>query len=111
MAGDAVRTKVDRELYGGPITVGSRTIQPVARVKGWTVSGSADNGAADGGVLRVDPTEVIVREADGRTHRVTIICREDRTARYMALAGLAIAIGCLLLILFTGRTHRRENRD
>ena len=103
--------RVDRQLSGPSVTIGSQTVEPVARARGWLASGGRENGGGAGSVVRVEPTEVIVRGEDGRSHRVAITCPQDLTTQRMALTGMLIALACLLLILFAGIKHGRKDRD
>jgi hypothetical protein len=64
------RSRISERIVGEPLEIGARTIRPVVRVSGWRgARGDASAGGA-GVRLRVEPTEVIVLERDGREHRV-----------------------------------------
>ena len=90
--------RIDRELMGEPITVGERTIQPVARLRGW--AGGADGAQGGGGAawLSVRPVEVIVREADGSENRVPITDPAAMAVRGVVMPALAVAGVCLAMI-------------
>ncbi len=85
--GSIVPTKIDRRLAGQPIKLGERTVQPVARVVGW--SGSL--GKTTGGAwLRTMPVEVLVTDQDGQTYRVPISVSKNDTVRWLALASVLV---------------------
>jgi hypothetical protein len=83
-------SRISKRIAGEPLEIGALTIRPVVRVSGW--HGARGNAWAGGaGVqLRVEPTEVIVTERDGREHRVPT---PDNTRRILwALAGVALIV-------------------
>jgi hypothetical protein len=64
------RLRISERISGEPLEIGAQTIRPVVRVSGWRGTGG-DASASSGGVqLRVETTEVIILERDGREHRV-----------------------------------------
>jgi len=94
-----IPTRFKKRIAGQPITVGERTIQPVAQVAGWVGSGGSEMGDAAGTWLRVAPIEVVVHEADGVEHRVPITDPTREAMRGMALAALLGAVICWLIII------------
>jgi hypothetical protein len=95
-------THIDRWLAGQPIKLGERTVQPVARVTGW--SGTAGD-RVGGAWLRARPVEVLVTDRDGNTFRVPITVDKNDTYRWLALAGLMV----LPLNWLLRRTLRRRH--
>lgn len=90
MDGAQGKLTLDRRLALPPLTIGSRTLQPVARLAGWR-GGVADNWA--GAWLRVVPVEVIVRERDGSEQRLRLV---DGTATALrAMIGVALLVALL----------------
>ena len=60
-------TQIDKTVDLPPLQIGSRSVRPIARLKGWYVAaGKKDNGGA-GAALRLTPTEVEVQEGENRT--------------------------------------------
>jgi hypothetical protein len=82
---------------GEPMTVGERTIQPVARVAGWRTAGGNASGGA-GAWLRVTPVELVVREGEINEYRIPITDGTRTVRRRMAVAALLVAVGCWLLM-------------
>ena len=91
-------TRIKQRIAGQPITVGERTIQPVAQVAGWVGSGGNTTGGGAGGWLRITPIEIAVREADGTEQRIPITDPTRETMRGMVLSTLLVAILCWLII-------------
>jgi uncharacterized spore protein YtfJ len=92
--------RIDRELIGEPITVGGRTIQPVARLSGWAggTNGDAMRGVGGGAWLKVRPVEVIVREQDGSESRVPIVDPAAVALRGIVTSALVVAGVCTAVI-------------
>ena len=99
----------DRLLTGQQITVGGRTIQPVARFNGQQGGGLQAEGGGFGAWVRVTPVEVIVREADGAEQRVATPNATQQAMRGIVSAGLAVTSVCLAIMLVVGllRLSRR----
>ncbi len=91
--------RIDRLLTGQQITVGGRTIQPVARLNGQQGGGLQAGGGGFGAWARIAPVEVIVREADGAEHRVATPNATRQAIRGIVSAGLAVAGACLAIML------------
>lgn len=90
-------TRIDRRLLGDPIQIDSRSVRPVARLHGRLGSGGGQTGGGAGGVLRLEPVEVIVRAADGAESSVAL---PDPTAQALrGMAGAAVAVAALSLAL------------
>lgn len=85
-----IPSRIDRRIVGEPLQVDGRTVQPVARLHGRLGSGGGPSGAIAGGQLRLDPVEVIVREAGGES---TLILSDPTAAalRSMLVAAAAVA--------------------
>jgi len=90
--------RIDRELIGEPLAVGDRTIQPVARLRGWAGGQDSPHSGGGGGWLQVRPVEVIVREADGAESRVPIVNPAAPALRGIVQAGLVVAGICAAII-------------
>ena len=91
--------RFDRLLTGQQITVGGRTIQPVARLNGQQGGRLQAEGGGFGAWARITPVEVIVRDADGAEQRVATPNATRRAIRGIASAGLAVAGVCLAIML------------
>jgi uncharacterized spore protein YtfJ len=85
-------TRIDRRVVGDPIEIGDRTVQPVARVRGRVGAGSGPSGGAAGGMLRVEPVEVLVREADGAESALALPNPTAQAVRGMAGVAAAVAV-------------------
>ena len=90
--------RIDWELVGEPILVGSRAVQPVARLNGWVGGNISEQGGGAGAWVRVRPVEVVVREADGAESRVPIVDAEQAALRGMVVPALAVAGLCAAII-------------
>ncbi len=95
--------RIDRELIGEPISVGSRTIQPVARVSGWSGGKMGVTGGGAGGWVRVRPVEVIVREGDGSESRVPIPDAGAVAVALRSIASQALAVAGVCAAVIAGR--------
>ena len=88
--------RVQRQLTGEPMTIGGRTLQPVASVAGWVGESGNEDGRGGGGFVSIKPVQVIVRHPDDREERVPI---PDATSA--ALKGILFAalVGPLLWLV------------
>ncbi len=102
--------RIDRLLTGQHITVGGRTIQPVAKLNGQYGGGLQAEGGGFGAWARMTPVEVIVREADGAEQRVATPNATRQALRGIVSAGLAVAGVCLaiMLVMSLVRLSRRS---
>ncbi len=91
--------RFDRLLTGQQITVGGRTIQPVAKLSGRYGGSQTPRGGGFGAWARMTPVEVIVREADGAEQRVATPNATRQAIRGIVSAGLAVAGVCLAIML------------
>jgi len=99
--------KLERELAGEEQAIGERRIRPMARMTGWYGSDAQARAGLAWAWVRLQPTGVQVREADGQESFVPV---EDVTAaglRQMALVGLLVAAICGAIMLLLGR---RKNK-
>jgi uncharacterized spore protein YtfJ len=64
------RLRISERIVGEPLEIGARTIRPIVRVSGWRGAGGDASAGGAGVQLRVEPTEVIVLEGNGREYRV-----------------------------------------
>jgi hypothetical protein len=93
------RNRVDRILVANPVTIGGRTLQPVARAGGWAGSGEGEQGRGFGGLLQIQPLEVRVSEPGRDDYTVSISDPTRDAIRRMALAALLVAVVSALLLL------------
>lgn len=100
-----IPTRIKKRIAGQPITVGERTIQPVAQVAGWVGSGGSETGGGAGAWLRVIPIEVAVREADGTERRIPVTDPTREAVRGIVLSALLLAIVCWLIMIIIKETH------
>jgi len=95
--------QLKREVAGEELAVGERRIQPMAQMTGWYGSDAHTRAGLAWAWIRLQPTGVQVREADGQETFVPI---EDETAaglRGIALVGLVVAVVCWIVMLFKRR--------
>lgn len=101
--------KIDRRLVGDPIQIDGRSVQPVARLHGRLGSGGGPAGGGAGGMLRLEPVEVIVRQADGVESTLALADPTAQALRAMAGGAVAVAamsIGLAVLARLLGRRRR-----
>jgi hypothetical protein len=91
--------KIDRELFGDPIVVGERSIQPVARLAGWYSGTGSEMVGGAGAVLQLQPVKIIVQEEDDSAYEVEIVDETQQALKGMAMGSLALAGICGLLII------------
>jgi hypothetical protein len=94
--------RIDRLLTGQQITVGGRTIQPVARAGGWYGGSQVEGGGGAAARVHVTPVEVVVREPDGAERRVATPDATRQVVRGIVVAGLAVAGVCMAIMLAVG---------
>jgi len=100
-------TKIDQQLAGAQITVGGRTVQPMARLMGQQNSGGpAASGA--GAWVRLEPIAVIVREPDGSERRIAVTNPTGQILRALIAAAAFVATISALLIAIARLTGRRN---
>jgi uncharacterized spore protein YtfJ len=101
-------TKIDQQLAGPQITVGGRTVQPLARLTGQRGEEIGPTGGGAGAWMRLTPVEVIVSNADGTERHIAI---GDPTARALwGMAGVAglVAVASAVLILLARLLGQRD---
>ena len=91
--------RINRLLTGQQITVGGRTIQPVARVGGWYGGSQTEGGGGAAAGVHVTPVEVVVHEPDGAERHVATLHATRQVIRDIVVAGLAVAGVCLGIML------------
>jgi hypothetical protein len=101
-------TKIDRQLTGPQITVGGRTVQPLARLTGQVREGSGPSGSGAGAWLRLTPVEVMVHDPDGAERRIAVIDPTARILQGMAALAAFIATAGAALILIARLLERRD---
>ncbi|MFN8470843.1 MAG: hypothetical protein U0822_01370 [Anaerolineae bacterium] len=105
MAGADIKPgRVDRQLTGEPITIGSRTVQPVASVTGWAGGGGDGNGGGGGGFVSITPLEVVVRDDTGREQHIPTPDATNAALRGILIAGLAGPLIWLIVRLIMRRS-------
>jgi uncharacterized spore protein YtfJ len=101
-------TKIDQQLTGPQITVGGRTVQPLARLTGQHSENNGPSGGGAGAWVRLTPLEVIVSDPAGAERRIAVT---DPTARILGgMAALAafVAAGSAVLILIARLRDQRS---
>ena len=73
-------TKIDQQLAGPQITVGGRTVEPLARLTGQHSENNGPSGGGAGAWVRLTPLEVIVSDPDGAERRIAVV---NPTARIL----------------------------
>ncbi len=96
--------RVQRRLTGEPMTIGGRTLQPIASVSGWIGGGGNEEGSGGGALLSVTPLEVIVHEADDREQRVPTPDAAGAALKGILLAGLGGPLIWLVVRLIVRRS-------
>ena len=100
--------KIDQQLVGAEITVGGRTVQPVAQLKGWYAEGSTPMGGGSGAWVHLAPVEVTVREGNGNEQHVAVTDPTGLALRGLGVAAALVAAVCVLLILIARLTEWRD---
>jgi len=77
-----------------PVVVGERSFRPVARVAGWQGGQRGPAGGAVVAWLRLAPVAVVVREPDGREHRVAVIDGTGAALRGIGAVALVVTAVC-----------------
>jgi hypothetical protein len=90
MRGARGKLTLDRRLELPALTIGARTLRPVARLSGWGAGAAGDRAGA---WLQVAPVEAIVRERDGRERRVRLV--DGAAPALRAITGVALLVALL----------------
>jgi uncharacterized spore protein YtfJ len=101
-------TKIDEQLAGPQITVGGRTVQPLARLTGQRSENAGPSGGGAGAWLRLTPLEVIVSEPNGAERRIAMTDSTAQVLRGMAALAAFIAASSAVLILIARLMGRRD---
>ena len=101
-------TKIDQQLAGALITVGGRTVQPIARLTGQRGQNSDASSTGAGVWARLSPTAVIVRESDGSERRIAVTDPTGQVLRALIAAAAFVATISALLIAIARLTGRRD---
>ncbi|MGC8781382.1 MAG: hypothetical protein ACP5UQ_10995 [Anaerolineae bacterium] len=86
--------RFERTLVAEAIPVGERMLQPSARAAGWYAAAAGRGSAGAIGWVRLAPDEVVVREADGREHRLPMADPTGTILRQMCRAMAALTLVC-----------------
>jgi hypothetical protein len=100
--------KIDQELTGPQITVGGRTVQPLARLTGQRSEDIGPSGGGAGAWVRLTPLKVIVAEPDGAERRIAVTNPTARILGGMAALAAFVAAGSAVLILIARLLGRRD---
>jgi hypothetical protein len=98
--------KIDQQLAGAQITVGGRTVQPLARLTGQQSSGDPATSGA-GARVRLTPIAVVVREPNGNERRIAVTDPAGQIMRALIAAAAFVATASALLIAIARLTGRR----
>jgi hypothetical protein len=101
-------TKIDQQLAGPQITVGGRTVEPLARLTGQSREDDSPSGGGAGAWVRLTPLEVIVSDPDGAERRIAVINPTARILGGMAALAAFVAAGSAVLILIARLGGRRN---
>jgi hypothetical protein len=91
MTEDRAEKRIERELTGEPVQVGTFTLRPVARLharRGMSQGASQDWAWAH---ARLEPTALIVESPDGAAEPIVIADPADRIAQRLVRVGLLVA--------------------
>ncbi|PKO23302.1 MAG: hypothetical protein CVU38_04630 [Chloroflexi bacterium HGW-Chloroflexi-1] len=97
--------RIDRLLTGQQITVGGRTIQPVARAGGWYGGSQTEGGGGAAAWVHMTPVEVVVHEPNGAKRHVATPDTTRQAIRGIVAAGLVVAGVCLGIMLAVNRVR------
>lgn len=103
------KTKSDKILEMEPVTVGERSIQPVARARGWQFAGNEESASFAGAVGRLTPVEVRVRTGEEETV-IPVADPDQEPLRNMAVTGVVLSIVCTLIMLAVRISARRQSQ-
>ena len=101
-------TKIDQQLTGPQITVGGRTVQPLARLTGQHSENNGPSGGGAGAWVRLTPLEVIVSDPDGAERRIVVLNPTARILGGMAALAAFVAAGSAVLILIARLRYQRN---
>jgi len=101
-------TKIDQQLTGPQITVGGRTVQPLARLTGQHSENNGPSGGGAGAWVRLTPLEVIVSDPAGAERRIAVINPTARILGGMAALAAFVAAGSAVLILIARLRGQRN---
>jgi hypothetical protein len=90
--------KIDRRFQGESVHVGDRIVQPVGRLTGKPIHTGDTQGAFSGIVAQLQPVEIVVRQGDA-TQTIPITDPQKASLRGLVIAGLAVCVGCILIML------------
>ena len=99
-------TEIDRRLEGSPLEVGGRTVQPVARLKGWQFSAGKQQGGFSALLAHMLAVEVVVRE-DAEERTIHLTGPQFEEMRGILMAGATLAVGCLAVMVVAHRLTRK----
>ncbi len=91
--------RIDRELFGPPVTVGGHLLQPTARMTG--------RAGGSGAGVQMTPVRVKVLDPEGREQTVPIFDLTRQSLTAIARAGLIVAAVCSLVIGLRSLVVRR----
>ncbi|MBN1953701.1 MAG: hypothetical protein JW900_01515 [Anaerolineae bacterium] len=95
--------RLKRDVVGDEFAIGGRHIQPLAQMTGWYGSDAHARAGVAWAWLRLRPTGVQVREADGQETLVPIEDATGAALRGIALVGLVTAVICWFIMLVKRR--------
>ncbi|MBV7327517.1 hypothetical protein KFU94_04500 [Chloroflexi bacterium TSY] len=90
------KSRLNEQLVGKSITVGQRTIVPVAHLRGLHVSGEQDVSRFGNALLRITPTEIQVND---EKDTYTISIEDPNRTPLFAIAILSIAISTICWLI------------
>jgi hypothetical protein len=90
--------RIDREITGAADEIDGRTIQPVARIRGFIGNWESEAGRAEFARLRLEPQAAVIEEAGGKTRRL----RLDQSPRPGLTAMLLLAVALTALLWWLG---------
>ena len=102
--------KIDRQLEGEPMAVGDRTLQAVGHLQGWQMNAGDGSGGFSSLVARLKPLEVVVREGDDE-YRVAVVDPQQEPLRGILMAGVAVCVGCMFIMLIVHLLARRRAKS
>lgn len=94
-------------LPGEPITVGERTLHPVAHLRGWRGQGGDGRNGGGGAFARLRPVAVRVTEAGQPDYTIEIADPVHQPLRVLVGVAAAVALFCGAISLFAARRPKR----
>lgn len=98
---------IDRRIEAEPITVGERTVQPVARLTGKRFGTGNEQGSFSAMAAQLKPLEIVVRQGE-EEHTIPIVEEQREPLRALLITAGAVAAACLIVMFVVRQIARRR---